>query len=398
MTKTVERGYKCRFYPTPEQEDFLIQQWDCVRYVYNQGLELRKTSWENGETVNFAGTSAALTQWRADKDFLSSMPVVPQQQCLRNLDKAYTNFFEKRAKFPKFKSKRKSDLSLQYSRKGFSFKNGQLYLAKMKDHPVHLQDNRTFNRNAVSTVWVKRDAARRWFVSMLVTEEVQPKHASGACGVDLGVKTAVTLDDGQKIDPISDLAAKQVKVRKRQKELSKKVRGSANYGKARIKLARAYAELTDARRDFLHKVTSWLVENYGIICIEDLNVKGMTASAKGTVENPGVNVRTKAGLNRAILNHSFGEFRRMLTYKGDWYGREIVVVDRFFPSSKTCSSCGAVTELTLNDRTWTCGCGATHDRDVNAAINIRTAGLAAYACGGDVNPGFQVVAVESGRS
>ena len=173
-----------------------------------------------------------------------------------------------------------------------------------------------------------------------------------------------------------DVKKKQELVNKRQKALSRKTKGSKNRAKARTKLARAHAKLADAKRDWLHKVTTRMVEDFDVVCIEDLNVRGMTSSATGKGR------AAKAGLNRGILSNNFGEFRELLEYKANWYGKEVVAIDQFYPSSKRCSECGRINqELKLSQRFWTCTCGAHLDRDINAAKNIKAAGLAVLASG-----------------
>lgn len=197
-------------------------------------------------------------------------------------------------------------------------------------------------------------------------------------GIDLGVKGALVTSAESRHNPgdMFNIKKKQEVIKKRQKALSRKAKGSENRAKARIKLARAHAKLADAKRDWLHKITTRMVEDFDVICIEDLNVRGMTASAKGTGRS------AKAGLNRGIMAHNFGEFRELLEYKADWYGKEVAVIDRFYPSSKRCSACGRINDnLKLGHRFWTCPCGVHHDRDINAAKNIKAAGLAVLASG-----------------
>lgn len=362
----------------------LERTYGCVRLVYNKALEERTRSWyEDHVSLGYIGTAKLLTEWRNSEElgFLSEVSVVPLQQSLRHLQKAFSSFWKKTAKYPKFKSKRNSTLGLEYSRSGFTIKNGDVFVAKIKS-PLNINYSQPIQLENVSTITIKKDRADRWFISMLTEVEIEKKRISGkTVGIDVGTKDALILDDGRKINPsdLFDVEKKDAKIKKRQKRLSKKEKGSRNRAKARLKLARAYAEKRDAQQDWLHKVTTWFVEEFDVICLEDLNIRGMTRKTKGKGKS------AKSGLNRSILTQNLSEFRRMIEYKTQWYGKECVAIDRFYPSSKRCSKCGKINqELKLSDRYWTCQCGAKHDRDVNAATNIKAAGLAALACGDGV--------------
>ena len=362
----------------------LERTYGCVRLVYNKALEERTRSWyEDHVSLGYIGTAKLLTEWRNSEElgFLSEVSVVPLQQSLRHLQKAFSSFWKKTAKYPKFKSKRNSTLGLEYSRSGFTIKNGDVFVAKIKS-PLNINYSQPIQLENVSTITIKKDRADRWFISMLTEVEIEKKRISGkTVGIDVGAKDALILDDGRKINPSDffDVEKKDAKIKKRQKRLSKKQKGSRNRVKARLKLARAYAEKRDAQQDWLHKVTMWLVEEFDVICLEDLNIRGMTRKTKGKGKS------AKSGLNRSILTHNLSEFRRMVEYKTQWYGKECVAIDRFYPSSKRCNKCGKINqELKLSDRYWTCQCGAKHDRDVNAATNIKAAGLAVLACGDGV--------------
>lgn len=377
----IHRAYKFRFYPTPEQEENLIRTWGCVRVVYNKALEYRTTAWyERQERVSYADTSRMLTQWKNTEElsFLREVSSVPLQQSLRHLQTAFANFWGKRAKYPRFKSLKKSNLGLKYIKSGLSLRDGKVKLAKHSE-PLNIVWSRPVDLAAVSSATVTRDKAGRWFISLLASESIDPKSVTGrTVGIDLGAKDALITSIGSRHNPgdMFNVKKKQALVNKRQKELSRKEKGSKNRAKARTKLARAHAKLADAKRDWLHKITTRMVEDFDVICIEDLNVWGMTASAMGKGR------AAKAGLNRGILSNSFGEFRELLEYKADWYGKEVVAIDRFYPSSKRCSECGRINqELKLNQRFWTCTCGTHHDRDINAAKNIKAAGLAVLASG-----------------
>lgn len=366
MAQLVKRAYKYRFYPTPEQAEELARTFGCVRLVYNKALEERTRAYtQEGRRVSYVETSAMLTAWKRTEElaFLNEVSSVPLQQALRHLQAAFANFFAKRAKYPAFKSRKRSRASAEYTRSAFRWKDGRLFLAKM-DGPLNIVWSRRLPEGAEpSTVTVSRDAAGRWFVSILVEEKIRPLDPSGnRVGVDAGVTALVTLSTGEKVTNPRHERRDRRKLAKAQRALARKQKGSKNREKARLKVARVYARITDRRRDFLHKVTTRLVRENQVIAVEDLTVRTM--------------VRNHS-LARAISDASWRELRSMLEYKCAWYGRTLVTVDRWFPSSKLCSACGTLQEaMPLNVRSWECACGAVHDRDVNAARNILAAGLA----------------------
>ncbi|GAA3446205.1 transposase [Planomonospora venezuelensis] len=310
-------------------------------------------------------SSALLTAWKRDPglEFLSEVSSVPLQQALRHLQAAFANFFAKRAKYPTFKSRKKSRASAEYTRSAFRWRDGTLTLAKM-DAPLDIVWSRPLPEGAQpSTVTVSKDAAGRWFVSLLVEETIRPFDPVDACvGVDAGITSLLTLSTGEKITNPRHERADRRRLAKAQRNLSRTAKGSNNRAKARLKVARMYARITDRRRDFLHKLTTRLVRENQTVVIEDLTVRNL--------------VKNHA-LARAVSDASWRELRSMLEYKTAWYGRELLVVDRWFPSSKLCSTCGALrAAMPLGVRIWECACGAVHDRDVNAARNILAAGLA----------------------
>lgn len=372
----VRRAYKYRFYPTVQQEHELLRTFGCVRLVYNKALEARTAAWyQHQRRINYVETSALLTEWKKTDElaFLRGVSSVPLQQVLRHLQGAFANFFDKRAKYPKFKSRKKSRRSAEYTRSAFTYRDGWLTLAKMTE-PLDIVWSRPLSESAVpSTVTVSQDAAGRWYVSMLVeTSVAHLPAANNVVGVDAGIESLLTLSTGEKITNPRHERRDRERLAKAQRNLARTTKGSKNREKARRKVARVYARITDRRRDHLHKVTTRLVRENQTVVIEDLNVSGM--------------VKNRA-LARAISDASWAQFRALLEYKAAWYGREVIAVDRWFPSSKTCSACGRVADkLPLHVREWTCACGAVHDRDVNAAKNIVAAGLAVTACGGGVRP------------
>ncbi|WP_406128888.1 transposase [Streptomyces canus] len=373
----VKRAFKYRFYPTDAQAAELARTFGCVRKVYNMALAARIQAWTRQERVNYNQTSAMLTAWKKTEElaYLNDVSSVPLQQTLRHLQVAFTNFFGKRAKYPRFKSRKKSRKSAEYTTSGFRFRNGQLTLAKMSE-PLDIAWSRALPEGASpSTVTVSLDAAGRWFVSLLCEDpSIKPLPATDtAVGIDVGLDHLLTLSTGEKIANPRHERRDRARLAKAQRELARKAEGEgANRAKARRKAARIHARITDRRRDGLHKLTSKLVRENQTLVIEDLTVRNMVKNRS---------------LARAISDAAWSEFRSMLEYKAAWYGREVIAVDRWFPSSKLCSACGALQDkMPLSVRTWTCDCGTTHDRDVNAAQNLLGAGLALTVCGAGVRP------------
>ncbi|WP_327722001.1 transposase [Streptomyces sp. NBC_00490] len=376
MTRQVKRAFKYRFYPTNEQAAELSRTFGCVRLVYNKALEERTRAWYGEQRrISYVQSSAALTQWKKTEElaFLAEVSSVPLQQALRHLQTAFGNFFAQRAKYPRYKSRKKSRASAEYTRSAFTWRDGQLTLAKMAG-PLDIRWSRPLPEGTEpTTVTVSRDAAGRWFVSLLCEDRIAPAPATtAAVGLDAGITSLVTLSTGEKITNPRHERRDRARLAKAQRELSRKAKGSANREKARRKVARVHVRIADRRRDVLHKLSTRLVRENQTVVIEDLSVRNLLKN--GT-------------LARAISDAAWTDLRSMLEYKCAWYGRELVVIDRFFPSSKLCGNCGTVRgKLPLNVRVWTCVCGAVHDRDVNAARNILAAGLAASACGDGVRP------------
>ncbi|MET8011942.1 RNA-guided endonuclease TnpB family protein [Streptomyces sp. NPDC005266] len=388
MTQQVKRAFKYRFYPTDEQAAELSRTFGCVRLVYNKALEDRTRAWYGEQRrVSYVQSSAALTQWTKTDElaFLTQVSSVPLQQALRHLQTAFGNFFAKRAQYPRYKSRKKSRASAEYTRSAFTWREGRLTLAKMAE-PLDIRWSRPLPEGAEpTTATVSRDSAGRWFVSMLVEDTIAPVPApatGAAIGLDAGITSLVTLSTGEKIANPRHERGDRARLARAQRELSRKAKGSANREKARRRVARVHARIADRRRDFLHKLSTRLVRENQTVVIEDLTVRNLLKNGK---------------LARAISDAAWTDLRVMLEYKCAWYGRELVVIDRWFPSSRLCGACGTVAaKMPLNVREWTCDCGTVHDRDVNAARNILAAGLAASACGDGVRP--QRESSRTGRS
>jgi putative transposase len=372
----VKRAFKYRFYPTDGQAVELGRTFGCVRKVYNLALAARTEAWTlRQERVTYTTTSAMLTAWKKTEElaFLNEVSSVPLQQTLRHLQVAFTNFFAKRAHYPSFKSKKKSRRSAEYTTSAFRYRDGRLTLAKMTE-PLDVVWSRPLPDGASpSTVTVSQDPAGRWFVSLRCDDVIRSGAVTNAAvGVDAGLDSLLTLSSGEKVTNPRHERRDRLRLARAQRELARKDKGSANRAKARLKVAKVYARITDRRRDHLHKLTTRLVRENQTIVIEDLTVRNMVKNR---------------GLARAISDAAWRQFRTMLEYKADWYGRDVIAVDRWFPSSRLCSACGARAEkMPLHVREWTCRCGSVHDRDLNAARNILAAGLAVTACGAGVRP------------
>jgi putative transposase len=387
-----QRAYRYRFYPTPQQAVLLGRTFGCARFVYNWALRLRTDAWyQRHERVSYAQTSAALTTLKQDPDraWLNEVSCVPLQQALRHLQGGFANFWAGRARYPSFKSKHGRQAA-EYTRSAFRWQQaadgtGTLHLAKLAE-PLRIRWSRPLpNGAAPSTVTITRDPAGRWHVCMLVAETIAPlPPVDTAVGLDAGLTALVTLSTGEKIRNPKHADRHRTRLARAQRNLSRKQQGSANRAKARVRVARAHARIVDARRDHLHKLSTRLVRENQTVVVEDLNVNGM--------------VRNHT-LARAISDAAWSELLRQLTYKAHWYGRNLVKIDRWYPSSKRCAACGHVVDrLPLSVRTWACpACDASHDRDVNAAVNILAAGLAVTVCGDGVRPPRAVARVGDRR-
>ena len=393
-------AYKCRTYPTPEQAAQLGRTFGCVRLVWNKTLDARHRAYhDDGRTISYKETDANLAVWKKTEDlrFLSEVSSVSLQQTLRHQHTAFSNFFAGRAKYPRFKN-RDGKQSAHYTRSAFTLRGGRLTLAKQTAalEFVWSWPDVDIAELSPTMVVISREPDGRWYVTFAVdTTEPEPSAPTGeAIGVDLGVTDFATLSTGETIANPQHLDRKARNLKRYQRQVARKQRGSNNRRKAKRKVARAHRKVRHARADFLHRTSSNLVRRADTIAIEDLNVAGMTRSAKRTTEKPGRNVKQKAGLNRRVLDAAMGEFRRQLEYKTTRAGTTLIVIDRWYPSSKTCSACGyLLSKLSLSTRAWTCpDCRTRHDRDINAAKNIRAAGQAAAgqgpgeACGAGVSP------------
>lgn len=371
-----KRAYRFRFYPTPAQEAVLARTFGCARFAYNYMLRQRTDAWfQRKEKVGYHETSAMLTALKKTPEhaWLNEVSSVPVQQALRHLQTAFSHFFAKRTAYPTFK-RRDGVQSAEYTTSAFKWDGKQLRIAKM-DAALDIRFSRTLPKAAtVTTVTVSKDTAGRYFVSMLCTDDVQAKpEVAGKVGIDLGLTHFAILSTGEKVASPKAFAAIESKLAKAQRALAKKQKGSANRRKAKLKVARLHAKIADTRKDFLHKLSTRLINENQVIAIETLAVS---------------NMQKNHCLAKSISDASWYEFIRQLEYKAQWYGRTLIGIDRWYPSSKRCSNCGhTVKAMPLKVRQWSCPeCGASHDRDINAARNVLAAGLAVSALGESVSP------------
>jgi putative transposase len=372
-----KRAYQYRVYPVDEQKKILARTFGCARFVYNWALSLRTDAYyQEQKRISYSDTSATLTQLKQHPEYswLNDVAAVPLQQSLRHLDKAFKNFFEGRAEYPKFHSKH-GEQSVTYIGTAFKWDGTSLTLAKMVE-PLDIVWSRPLPKGCKpTTVTITKDTAHRYFVSILVEEDIQPLPiANKQVGLDLGLKSMVITSDGEHVGNPKYFAKDEKKLAKAQRRLSKKKKGSKNRNKARLKVARIHAKIADRRRDYQHKLSTRIIRENQTICIESLSIKNMVKNYR---------------LAKAISDVGWGEFTRQLDYKAKWYGRTLIKIEKWYPSSKRCHRCGHVLDsLSLDERFWLCPeCKTFHDRDINAAKNVLAAGLAVTACGEAVRPG-----------
>src|SRR5947209_1350709 len=355
----------------------LAQTFGCCRYVYNWALRKRTDAYyREGKRMYYQQMSQALTQLKKQDDhaWLNEVSSVPLQQTLRHLDRAFLNFFEGGAQYPTFKKKH-GPQSATYASSAFKWDGTALTLAKM-DTPLDIHWSRPLPDGCKpTTVTVSKDCAERYFVSILLEEDIKPLPVlTKQVGLDLGLKSMVVSSDGHTYGNPQFFAQDEKKLAKAHRRLAKKQKGSKNRAKAGKKVAKIHARIADRRRDYQHKLSTQIIRENQIVCIESLSVKNMVKNHC---------------LAKAISDVGWSELSRQLEYKAAWSGRTLVKIDKFYPSSKRCFDCGHLLDsLTLDVRSWTCPqCGRGHDRDINAAQNILAAGLAVLACGEAVRPG-----------
>ena len=375
---TIQRSYQFRFYPTAVQIALLAQFFGAARWVWNAALAWRSHWYKAlGESVTGVDFSRELT-WLKKLDSLAWLAAVPATvlaQVLRDQDRAFSNFFAKRARYPRFK-RRTEAASIRFQLNQRTVMNVYRAGAFLKLPGLGVLDV-IWSRipgGVPKMVTVRRDACGRYFVSFMVEEVIeQAESSTKSVGIDVGLKDVIVTSDGRKSGNPRNLRRYQRRLKRAQRRLSRKRKGSNRWQRQKRRVARIHARISDARQDFLHKQTTQLVREHGAIAIEDLNVKGLA--------------RTR--LAKSMHDAALGELRRQLDYKCRWHGRVLLVADRFAPTSKTCSRCGAVqAEMPLQIRDWTCpDCGVVHDRDVNAAMNVLMFATAGNSAGSDARGG-----------
>jgi putative transposase len=358
------RGYKYRAYPDKKQQEFFSNNFGSCRFVYNHYLAMRKTSWtEDHVSMSYTDTAKDLTHnLKKEYVWLKEADSSALQQSLRHLDNAYKNYFAKRAGYPKFKRKR-SDQSYRTMNNNDSIRIEGDAIRLPKAGKVKVVNTRGFEGRIISAT-VSRTSSGRYYISLQVEEEYEilPNNG-GKVGIDAGLTVLYTDSENNKIESPRPLSKHEKRIRRLQRELSRKKKGSRNRDKARKRLAREHEKVADIRNDFQHKVSYRLASDNQVVCIEDLNVKGMMKNHR---------------LAKSISDASWSEFFRKLGYKMADRGGILIKVPRTYPSSQRCNCCGRqnrkVRDLTI--RNWTCpACGTKHDRDMNAAVNILAKGL-----------------------
>lgn len=361
----MNKGLKFRIYPNKEQCVTIQKTFGCSRFVYNQGLSLRVSEYNAGNSIGYKETNAMLSSLKKSEEYswLKEVDSIALQQSLRDLDKAYKNFFAKRARFPKFKSKHNHSKSYRTQKVGGNIAVAGNYIKLPKLGYVKARISMPVN-GRINNATIEQVPSGKYFCVLNVdVPDVFYPNAGCMIGLDVGIKTFYTDSNNCSLLNPKNLARYEKKLIKEQRKLSKRVKGSANWNRQRIKVARIHEKIADQRNDFLHKESTKLVKENQIICIEDLNVKGMVRNHR---------------LAKTISDVSWSKFFDMLEYKAYFYGTEIIRVPRFYPSSQTCNCCGYQNPniKNLGIREWECPiCGTYHDRDSNAAKNILQKGL-----------------------
>ena len=353
------RATKYRIYPTEEQKVLLEKHFGCARLIYNFGLDLKnKTYQETGKSISRYDIQKLLPELKKTKEFLSEVNSASLQSSLINLETAFTKFFKKTAKYPNFKSKYSSKQSFQLAQSVYVVGN-KLDIPKFKQ-PIKIVVHRPIV-GEIKTCTISRTLTNKYFISVLMDDGINipdklPLDFSKAVGLDLGIKTFVTLSTGEKFDNPKCLSKREKYLARQQRILSRKKKGSKNRTKQKLVIAKIHEKITNQRKDFHHKLSRKIVDENQVICIEDLSVKNMVQNRK---------------LSKSISDCGWGQFVSFIHYKANWKGHSVIKIGRFDPSSKMCS-CGKINNnLQLSDRTWTCKhCGVTHDREVLAAKNI----------------------------
>ena len=362
--RKINRTYRFRLYPNKEQTELLSKHFGCSRFVYNYFLSQRKEQYRlTGKSDNYYAQAKTLTVLKNQEEtaWLKDVNSQTLQFAIRSLEAAYTNFFKKRTKFPNFKSKHsKNSFTIPQSA---SVAGGRLFIRKFTEG-IKCRVHREI-KGKIGKVTITKTPSGKYFVSVFTEEEyITPLKKTGkSIGVDMGLKDLLVTSEGETFKNNQYTRRYEYKLAVEQRHLSRKKKGSRGFENQKLKVARLHEKIANCRADYLHKCSISLVRRYDTICIEDLNVNGMTKNHR---------------LAKSITDASWGKFVSMLIYKAEWNDKRIVKVDRYFPSSQTCNVCGYVNKdiKDLSVREWECPeCHTRHDRDINAAINILHFGL-----------------------
>ena len=360
----MQKGIKFRIYPNREQKNLINQTLGCCRLIYNKGLAMRNEDYKTGNKISYSQTSAILTDLKKQEEFafLKVVDSIALQQSLRDLDRGFVNFFQKRAAYPAFKSKHNHHQSYRTINQNESIRIVGKYLKLPK--LGHVKICQSMEVGKINHVTVERTPTGKYFAVLNVELEPQPRpNKGGGIGIDVGIKAFYTDSNGNVVANPKYLEKSMRKLVREQRRLSRKQKGSNNRKKQRVKVALVHERITNQRNDFLQKQSTMLIRENQTVCIEDLHVKGMIRNHK---------------LAQHIASVSWSKFFEMLEYKAAWYGNEIIKIPTMYPSSQTCSCCGYKNPLVKNlaVRTWECPeCHAIHDRDTNASMNILKKGL-----------------------
>lgn len=385
------QAYRFELKPNGEQQRLMRRFAGSCRHVYNKALALQQARHEAGEMkLGYAALCKALTEWKAGPEtlWLNETPSQALQQALKNLERAYKNFFEKRADFPRFKKKGQSD-SFRYPQ-GVKLDQGNSRVFLPKLGWLRYRNSRDV-LGEVKNVTVSQSCGK-WFVSIQTEREVdQPLPQGEAVGIDMGIARFATLSDGSHLDPLNSFKKHQQRLARYQRAMSRKTKFSSNWKKAKAKVQKIHTHIANARKDFLHKASCQISQNHAMIAIEDLQVRNMSKSAKGNSEQHGKQVKQKSGLNRSILDQGWAEFRRQLEYKADWNGGFVIAVPPQY-TSQTCPCCGHVSKDNRQTQAkFECvECGFEENADLVGAINILARGHRVLACGEPVQSGLSV--------
>jgi putative transposase len=379
------QAYKYELKPNGQQLRDMRRFSGSCRFVFNKALALQKTHHEAGNKfIGYVAMAKRLTAWRNSTDtaWLSLAPVHPLQHALKDLERAYKNFFAKRADFPRFKKKGMGDSFRYPDAKQFKIDAGNSRVFLPKLGWIRYRNSRELLGTA-KNITVSSNGGK-WFVSIQTEREIaEPVHPSVTIiGIDVGITRFATLSDGSFIEPLNTFRKHEQRLARYQRAMSRKTKFSNNWKKAKAKVQKLHTRIANVRRDFLHKTSSTISQNHAIVCIEDLQVRNMSKSAAGSSETPGRNVKAKSGLNKSILDQGWFEFRRQLDYKQIWRGGEVLAVPPR-NTSRTCPACGHVSaENRQTQAKFACvDCGYEANADLVGAINVLAAGHAVLACG-----------------